>query len=158
MVSSGTLFDSTFMRYQIAERTRLAQITCEIFVNEGLDSALNIDRESFNNAHPHSVYLTKWLHGALRQLATAQKKLASEIRNQARDEQKGVIVSDIQQIAIEAWTQESGDQYTAPPDRHAIQRAGAQSYRRGIRIQAFGDRARTHGRQYGEAARAGSYP
>ena len=156
--SSGTLFDSTFMRYQIAERTRLAQITCEIFVNEGLDSALNIDRESFNNAHPHSVYLTKWLHGALRQLATAQKKLASEIRNQARDEQKGVIVSDIQQIAIEAWTQESGDQYTAPPDRHAIQRAGAQSYRRGIRIQAFGDRARTHGRQYGEAARAGSYP
>lgn len=113
--SSGTLFDSTFMRYQIAERTRLAQITCEIFVTEGLDSALNIDRESFNNAHPHSVYLTKWLHGALRQLATAQKKLASEIRNQTRDEQKGVIVSDIQQIAVEAWAQESGDQYTAPP-------------------------------------------
>lgn len=113
--SSGTLFDPTFMRYQIAERTRLGQITCEIFVTEGLDSALNIDRESFNNAHPHSVYLTKWLHGALRQLATAQKKVASEILSQARDEQKGVIVSDIQQIAIEAWKQESGDQYTSPP-------------------------------------------
>lgn len=113
--SSGTLFDPTFMRYQIAERTRLAQITCEIFVTEGLDSALNIDRESFNNAHPHSVYLTKWLHGAVRQLASTQKKVASEIRNQVRDEQKGVTVSDIQRIAIEAWNQESGDQYTEPP-------------------------------------------
>jgi hypothetical protein len=76
--SSGTLFDPTFMRYQVSEQTRLRQITCEIFVSEGLDSALNIDRESFNYAHPHSVFITKWLHSALRQLATAQKRLASE--------------------------------------------------------------------------------
>jgi len=34
--SSGTLFDPTFMRYQVSEQTRLRQITCEIFVNEGL--------------------------------------------------------------------------------------------------------------------------
>jgi len=37
--SSGTLFDSTFMRYQISEQTRLRQIVCEILVSEGLDSA-----------------------------------------------------------------------------------------------------------------------
>src|ERR1017187_7843465 len=29
--SSGTLFDSTFMRYQVSEQNRLRQITCEIF-------------------------------------------------------------------------------------------------------------------------------
>jgi len=29
--SSGTLFDPTFMRYQVSEQTRLRQITCEIF-------------------------------------------------------------------------------------------------------------------------------
>jgi hypothetical protein len=45
--SSGTLFDPTFMRYQVSEQTRLRQIVCEIFVSEGLESALNIDRESF---------------------------------------------------------------------------------------------------------------
>lgn len=113
--SSGTLFDPTFMRYQVAELTRLRQITCEIFVSEGLDSALNIDRESFNNAHPHSVYITKWLHKALRQLATAQKRLASEARDQSRGESKDIAVSEIQGIANDAWLQETDDPASKPP-------------------------------------------
>ncbi|WOI47098.1 ATP-binding protein [Acidovorax sp. BLS4] len=113
--SSGTLFDSTFMRYQVSEQTRLRQITCEIFVSEGLDSALNIDRESFNNAHPHSVYITKWLHSALRQLASAQKRLASEVRAHSRDESKGVAVSEIQRVASEVWQLEADDPAAQPP-------------------------------------------
>jgi hypothetical protein len=113
--SSGTLFDPTFMRYQVAELSRLRQITCEIFVREGLDSALNIDRESFNNAHPHSVYITKWLHSALRQLATVQKKLASEIRQHSRVESKDLTVSTIQRVAIDTWEQEAGDPASKPP-------------------------------------------
>lgn len=114
--SSGTLFDSTFMRYQVSELQRLRQITCEIFVNEGLDSALNIDRESFNAAHPHSVYITKWLHSALRQLASTQKRLASEARDQFRGESKGVAVSEIQRVASELWRQESDDPGASPPN------------------------------------------
>lgn len=113
--SSGTLFDSTFMRYQVSELTRLRQITCEIFVSEGLDSALNIDRESFNNAHPHSVYITKWLHSALRQLASAQKRLASEVREHARDENKGAAVSEIQRVASDVWKEEADDPGANPP-------------------------------------------
>lgn len=113
--SSGTLFDPTFMRYQVSEQTRLRQITCEIFVSEGLDSALNIDRESFNNAHPHSVFITKWLHSALRQLASAQKRLASEVRAHTRDESKGAAVSEIQRVASEIWRQEADDPAARPP-------------------------------------------
>jgi hypothetical protein len=113
--SSGTLFDPTFMRYQVSELTRLRQITCEIFVSEGLDSALNIDRESFNNAHPHSVYITKWLHSALRQLASAQKRLASEVRGQTRDESKDAAVSEIQRVATDLWRQEADDPGANPP-------------------------------------------
>lgn len=113
--SSGTLFDPTFMRYQVSEQTRLRQITCEIFVSEGLDSALNIDRESFNNAHPHSVFITKWLHSALRQLASAQKRLASEVRAHTRDESKGAAVSEIQRVASEIWQQEADDPAARPP-------------------------------------------
>jgi hypothetical protein len=113
--SSGTLFDPSFMRYQVAEQNRLRQITCEIFVSEGLDSALNIDRESFNNAHPHSVYITKWVHGALRQLASSQKKLAKEASDHARGENKDLAVSEIQRVAIDVWTQESGDPTSNPP-------------------------------------------
>ena len=113
--SSGTLFDPTFMRYQVAELTRSRQITCEIFVSEGLDSALNIDRESFNNAHPHSVYITKWLHSALRQLASTQKRLASEIRDLTRDESKEAAVSEIQRVASNLWKEETDDPGGSPP-------------------------------------------
>lgn len=113
--SSGTLFDSTFMRYQVSELNRLRQITCEIFVSEGLDSALNIDRESFNNAHPHSVYITKWLHSALRQLASAQKRLASEVREHTRVESKDLTVSEIQRVASQVWKHENDDPGASPP-------------------------------------------
>jgi hypothetical protein len=113
--SSGTLFDPTFMRYQVSEQTRLRQITCEIFVSSGLDSALNIDRESFNNAHPHSVYLTKWLHNSLRQLATAQKRIASELREHSRDESREQALSEIQKVAITTWRQAHDDPAAEPP-------------------------------------------
>lgn len=113
--SSGTLFDPTFMRYQVSEQTRLRQIICEIFITEGLDSALNIDRESFNNAHPHYVYITKWLHSALRQLASTQKRIASELRSQARGESKDAAVSEIQQVANKLWREESDDPGSSPP-------------------------------------------
>lgn len=103
------------MRYQVSEQTRLRQITCEIFVSEGLDSALNIDRESFNSAHPHSVYITKWLHSALRQLASAQKRLASEVRENARGESKGAAVSEIQRVASDVWQREADDPGARPP-------------------------------------------
>lgn len=78
--ASGTLFDRTFLGYQIRENQRLAQTTGEIFVEHGLDAALNIDRESFNFSHPHAKILTGWVHRALRQLATAQKRIAAEDR------------------------------------------------------------------------------
>ncbi|WP_198357131.1 ATP-binding protein [Streptomyces fildesensis] len=82
--ASGTLFDSTFLNYQVAELTRLRQITCEIFVKQGLEAALNIDRESFNTAHPHTVVLTQWVHSALRQLANSQKSQAGQLREEQR--------------------------------------------------------------------------
>jgi len=113
--ASGTLFDPSFMRYQVSEQTRLKQITCEIFIHEGFDSALNIDRESFNYAHPHAVYLTRWLHSALRQLATTQKRISGEIRHNVREEQKNQYKSDIQQIALGVWKTETKDDFSLPP-------------------------------------------
>lgn len=74
--ASGILFDDNFLKYQISEQTRLRQITAEIFVKQGLDAALNIDRESFNIAHTHYQVLKKWVHHALRQLMSAQKRVS----------------------------------------------------------------------------------
>lgn len=122
--ASGTLFDPSFLRYQVSEQTRLRQVTCEIFIREGLDSALNIDRESFNNAHPHSVYITKWLHSALRQLASAQKKVASDLRSRSRGEQTKKTRTAIQQIASEVWSDEEGEYSDEMPSIHLVDSNG----------------------------------
>jgi len=98
--ASGALFDETFMRYQVSEQTRLRQITCEIFVKEGLDAALNIDRESFNFSHPHYQIIQKWLHRALRQFATRHKAIGRELRmvagKQETEKTKTVLEREVQ--------------------------------------------------------------
>ena len=113
--SSGTLFDPTFLRYQVSEQTRLRQISCEIFVSEGLEAALNIDRESFNFAHPHVVYITKWLHAALRRVATVQKHIASEIRKATQEAAAAEEQEALSRIAARAWQDESDDPGAEPP-------------------------------------------
>lgn len=80
--SSGIMFDDQFFKYQVSEQNRLSQITAEIFVIKGLDSALNIDRESFNIAHPHYQFLRKWVHHSLRQMVSKQKALTKGVRDQ----------------------------------------------------------------------------
>lgn len=82
--ASGALFDPEFMGYETSELTRKAQVTAEVFVSEGLDDAINLDRESFNFAHPHYQFLTKWLHSAFRQFSTRHKELGKQQRTTQR--------------------------------------------------------------------------
>jgi Histidine kinase-, DNA gyrase B-, and HSP90-like ATPase len=96
--ASGTLFDTSFMKYQTAEIVRMRQISCEIFVQEGLEAALNIDRESLNEAHPHTVFLAQWLHNALRQVTSRQKQLAAEVRTEQRGEKQDERIERISRI------------------------------------------------------------
>lgn len=108
--ASGTLFDPTFLNYQVSEQNRLRQITAEIFVHDGLDSAINIDRESFNYSHPHFLYIQKWLHRALRLLANRLKALAAE--DLARDKEKRR--RDALGYAVAVWNRRLG-RHVDPP-------------------------------------------
>lgn len=112
--ASGTLFDPDFLRYQVSEQTRLQQITAEIFVTEGLDRAINIDRESFNYSHPHYIYIQKWLHRMLRLLVNRLKAIADESLQKekaAEEEQrsKGFITS-----ALNVWRERHGESADIP--------------------------------------------
>ncbi|MDO9541405.1 MAG: ATP-binding protein [Kiritimatiellia bacterium] len=78
--ASGELFDPEFMGYETSEITRKSQVTAEIFVSEGLDEAINIDRESFNYANIHYQFLMKWLHSAFRQFSNRHKELGKQQR------------------------------------------------------------------------------
>ena len=136
--SSGTLFDPTFMRYQVSEQTRLRQITCEIFVSQGLEAALNIDRESFNFAHPHVVYITQWLHATLRRVATEQKRIAGEIRAGRRATAAEETEAAMSKVARKAWREESDDPGAEPPhvvfdegpDESLLEEPGTYRFRR----------------------------
>ena len=108
--ASGTLFDSTFLNYQVSEQTRLRQITAEIFVREGLDSAINIDRESFNYSHPHFLYIQRWLHRALRLLVNRLKALAAADLARAKSKLRTEALS----YAVEVWNRRLGSE-TDPP-------------------------------------------
>jgi hypothetical protein len=105
--ASGTPFDRTFMGYQTSEQTRTRQITSEILVKEGLDGAINLDRESYNYAHPHYQFLVKWLHSAIRQLANRHKEVGSAIR-QVKLTGKGQAAKKSLSVLVEERLKEHG--------------------------------------------------
>jgi hypothetical protein len=114
--ASGTLFDPTFMGYQVSEQTRLKQISAEIFILEGLESALNIDRESFNYASTHFQYITRWLHGAIRQLTNRHKTISGKARTQKQQQAGQKLEAYLQKTSDEAWTAVRGSDSEPPPD------------------------------------------
>ncbi|MEE5085852.1 ATP-binding protein [Pseudomonas alliivorans] len=98
--SSGTLFDETFMRHQVAEHTIKSQLTIEVFVHEGLDSALNIDRESFNISHPHYQIIMKWLHQSIRQVVNKYKAIKKEVLAENNSTSKDVYDSKLTELVL----------------------------------------------------------
>ncbi|WP_165546360.1 ATP-binding protein [Kribbella soli] len=113
--ASGTLFDETFMRFPVRETRRLQQISCEIFIVEGFDGALNIDRESFNFSHPHVVLLTKWLHGALKRVIAEQKRRASAALRDRRADSAARTQDAAERIVNAVWNARTDDSGTDPP-------------------------------------------
>ena len=112
--ASGTLFDRSFLNYQISEQNRLSQITAEIFVHAGLDSAINIDRESFNYSHPHFLFIQKWLHRALRLFINRNKALAKENLDTERQIQKAAVKRGLVSNALRVWEDKKGEEADPP--------------------------------------------
>lgn len=112
--ASGALYDDTFMKYQVSEQTRLRQITSEIFVSEGMDAALNIDRESFNFAHPHYQIVSNWVHRSLRQITNTHKAIGDSSRAQIRAAEREVATSRLDSFALKTWSDIRKDDESAP--------------------------------------------
>jgi hypothetical protein len=107
--ASGASFDPTFLNYQVSEQTRLRQITSELFVRRGLDAALNIDRESFNYAHPHVQLVTLWLHGGIRQLTNRLKDEAQRLREARQQLEAEIGKTALGRTAVAIWRRRQGD-------------------------------------------------
>ncbi len=58
-------YDPSTMDYRFNEGPRAKWLTSEIYVDEGLEDALNIDRDSFNRFHPEFRVLQSYFHEVL---------------------------------------------------------------------------------------------
>jgi len=112
--ASGALFDPEFLAYKTSEQTRKRQVTCEIFVHEGLDGAINIDRESFNSSSTHYLYIQQWLHNAFKQFATQHKRIGGIIREKKQRAQKESERKQSSEYVREIWEKTRGKNYAVP--------------------------------------------
>jgi hypothetical protein len=113
--ASGNVFDPTFLGYQVSEQSRLRQIVFEINVIEGLDAAINIDRESFNFAHPHYQIIQRWLHSAIRQIVNRLKSLARDASIHKKTISINQNINTIQSIGDQEWNKFSKDKEISVP-------------------------------------------
>lgn len=107
--ASGATFDRTFFNYQVSEQTRLRQLTSELFVQRGLDAALNIDRESFNFSHPHVQLVALWLQRGIRQLTNKHKELSAKKRTERAQTAQQENRTRLDAFLDELWRSKQGD-------------------------------------------------
>lgn len=81
-------YDPTFLKYPKIEGPRFNWLSGEVYVETGLEQALNIDRDSFNELHPHFVKMQQIVHTVLEKVfleASRGTKERSKVKQQ--DEQ-----------------------------------------------------------------------
>ena len=78
-------YDGTLLDYRINEGPRSRWVVGEVFVREGLENALNIDRDSFNQFHPEFRAVQEYVHEQLQKelFAEVYKKLEKRSENKA---------------------------------------------------------------------------
>jgi len=81
-------YDVNVMTYPLAEGPRFSMLSGEIFVEEGLDDALKIDREGFNSLDPHYVRLQSYVHSLLHDIIFPEAWTEEKYRNLQRREQR----------------------------------------------------------------------
>jgi len=77
-------YDNGMMTYPYAEGPRYAMVSSELFILRGFDDALNIDRDSFNELHPHYMRVQAFMHSLLHGLIFPETWGEEKLRNKQR--------------------------------------------------------------------------
>jgi hypothetical protein len=95
-------YDSTFLKYyKEIETIRSKWVSGEIFVDEGLESALNIDRDSFNEHDEHFKKLQSVIHEKLNTLFNEINLIARERSWEKHEEKDKNLKRSMQKIIVE---------------------------------------------------------
>jgi hypothetical protein len=90
-------YDSTFMKYdKKIETIRNRWVSGEIFVEDGLEVALNIDRDSFNEHDEHFKKIQEDLHSKLDKVFNKIESTANEIRKEKHEKEE-------EEVRAETW-------------------------------------------------------
>jgi hypothetical protein len=78
--------DLALLNYPKVQGFRRDWLSGEVFVEQGLEDALNIDRHSFNEVHPHYLALQRHLHRILNEDVFPAALRASTVSGSRRNE------------------------------------------------------------------------
>lgn len=84
-------YDNSMLTYPLAEGPRYSMISSEVIIEHGFDDALNIDRDSFNELHPHYIRVQSYVHGLLHDLIFPESWGEEKERNKTRREKATVV-------------------------------------------------------------------
>jgi hypothetical protein len=81
------MYDKTWLGYPFNEGLKFGQVTGELFIDEGLEPALNIDRDSFRETDVHYQALRAFIWDFLRQTVFPEfKSRGALFRNERRED------------------------------------------------------------------------
>ena len=102
-------YDPTLFAYPSVPTPRFNWVSGEIYVHTGLESALNIDRDSFNEMSPHFVKFTNLIHNLLKKEVFPEAALTQRRRTMGKNEDRqNEKLANLQSVI----RQELGDNYT----------------------------------------------
>ena len=101
-------YDSTLFNYPRIPAPRFNWLSGEIYVEDGLESAINIDRDSFNEVHPHFVKLKETIHNLLEKQIFPESRRSQTERSKRRREN---IVNEKQTTLNSLVSRELGGTY-----------------------------------------------
>jgi hypothetical protein len=81
-------YDPSMLDYRINEGPRSRWLTGEIYVDDGLEDALNIDRDSFNRFHPEFRAVQEYIHQILQEVIFPKVYEQIEVRTKKREKVK----------------------------------------------------------------------
>lgn len=103
-------YSADALTYPFAEGPRFTMVTSEILVNEGLEDALNIDRDSFNSLDPHYLRIQGYVHSLLHSVIFPESWEEEKSRNKRRREK---VARDSERRFVSSLSKTSSKQFNS---------------------------------------------
>jgi hypothetical protein len=110
------LYDKSWLGYPFDEGLKFGQVTGEIIVTEGLESALNIDRDSFRETDVHYQVIRAYVWNTLRNVVFPDFKRRQKVFRQSQ----GAVVENAAEESFRVAVAELPGSTAMPPPGQAV--------------------------------------